>query len=221
MHNTHSQEIDLPNASVPSSHGWGKQLHVAEDCAARERGGLSSIWWIDLREKQGMVGVGVCFMQDFPYKAATDWHDEPADGLWQVYNFVGTPGSGDQSPVSLSGELSPSMVPQISPSPSPGVATPTSPLQNSQHRLSWSVGHAEKKKDKERSVAEMFGTFFSFFLNVHMHVLLNLDSHISIGLSMSLFTQMHASSHTFMYMCTHTQTHTNTHTHTYTYTHMY
>lgn len=76
-----------------------------------------------------------------------------------MYNFVGTPGSGDQSPVSLSGELSPSMVPQVSPNPSPGVAMPTSPLQNSQHRLSWSVGYADKKKDKERSVLELSATF--------------------------------------------------------------
>lgn len=76
-----------------------------------------------------------------------------------MYNFVGTPGSGDQSPVSLSGELSPSVVPQVSPNPSPGVAMPTSPLQNSQHRLSWSVGYADKKKDKERSVLELSATF--------------------------------------------------------------
>ncbi|KAK7502754.1 hypothetical protein BaRGS_00006004 [Batillaria attramentaria] len=67
----------------------------------------------------------------------------------QVYNFVGTPGSGDQSPVSVSGDTSPSMGVQVSPSPSPGVATPTSPLHSPQHsRLNWQAAAAAVHSDK-------------------------------------------------------------------------
>ncbi|XP_076441996.1 uncharacterized protein LOC143281005 isoform X2 [Babylonia areolata] len=80
----------------------------------------------------------------------TSWQDRA-----QVYNFVGTPGSGDQSPASLSGELSPNMAPQISPSPSPSAVTPTSPLHNAQHRLQWPAPHSpQKKKDKDNDKGE-------------------------------------------------------------------
>ncbi|KAL8564555.1 hypothetical protein ACOMHN_003313 [Nucella lapillus] len=93
-------------------------------------------------------GVGIDGCISIPNEVS--WQDRA-----QVYNFVGTPGSGDQSPVSLSGELSPNMAPQVSPSPSPGSVNPTSPLHNAQHRLQWPAPHSpQKKKDKDNDKGE-------------------------------------------------------------------
>ena len=147
------------------------------------------------------------------------WVNEHDDGLWQVYNFVGTPGSGDQSPVSLSGELSPSMVPQVSPNPSPGVAMPTSPLQNSQHRLSWSVGYADKKKDKERSVLELFATFWMCYELLSFASCRYLDrfAHVSwyrhtYGLVHTLVdVRLHVLVHSLAHSLTHSVSHMHAH----------